>query len=91
MTQTIERSGDMGQGSKLTLLKDNEGDIHVSVMPIGHKASMTNVEFCNSGSKSQRTLNALHELYNAMEDDEKELADYNLTNQFDHKWVDIPK
>ncbi|GHG07846.1 hypothetical protein GCM10017161_42010 [Thalassotalea marina] len=56
MTQTIERSGDMGQGTKLTLLKDYEGDIHISVMPIGHKFSMTSVEFCNSGSKSHRTL-----------------------------------
>ena len=82
MAVTIERSGDMGQGNKLTLLKDNEGDIHVSVMPIGHKFSMTNVEFCNSGSKSHRTLMALHALFKAMQDDEKELADYNLADQF---------
>ena len=82
MTQFIERSGDMGQGNKLTLLKDNEGDIHISVMPIGHKFSMTSVEFCNSGSKSHRTLMALHALYEAMEQDEAEMADYNLVDQF---------
>jgi len=29
MAQFIERSGDMGQGTKLSLCKDNEGDIHV--------------------------------------------------------------
>lgn len=85
MTQKIERSGDMGQGNKLTLMKDNEGNIHVSVMPIGHKFSMTNIEFCNSGSKSHRTLMALHALFNAMEEDEKELADHNLVDQFKRK------
>jgi hypothetical protein len=85
MTKIIERSGDMGQGTKLQLMKDNEGDVHISVMKIGHKMSMTPVEFCNSGSKSHRTTRALHALFEAMEQDEKELADYNLTDQFNRK------
>ena len=82
MAQTIERSGDMGQGTKLQLHKDNEGDIHVSVMPIGHKFASNRIEFCNSGSKSHRTLKALHALFEAMQEDEKELADHNLIDQF---------
>lgn len=78
MENTVQRSGDMGQNTKLKIFKDNEGDIHLSIMPIGEHISMHSIEFCNSGSHSKRTTNALYKLYEAMIDDENELEDINI-------------
>lgn len=79
----VERSGDMGQGTKLQLLKDNEGDIIVSVCRIGARGAMESVEFCTSGTKSRKTQRALQALFRAMEEDESDCPDSNLTNQYE--------
>jgi hypothetical protein len=71
MTQQIERVCDMRDGNKLSLFLDNEGDIHVSVLPEKHLIG-DSVEFCNSGCQSRRTRDALYKLMKAMQEDEAE-------------------
>ena len=66
----VERFCDMRDGFKLRVFKsDVDGDIHVSVLPQGHRVTMDSVEFCNSGSQSPHTYKALCELIRAMEKD----------------------
>jgi len=69
--ETAQRVCDMRSGNKLMLFLDNEGDIHVSVLPEKHVLGES-VEFCNSGCSSRRTRDALYELYKSMLEDEKE-------------------
>jgi hypothetical protein len=71
MTDQAERVCDMRGGNKLSLFLDNEGDIHVSVLPEKHIIGIS-VEFCNSGCQSRRTRDALYKLMEAMLEDEAE-------------------
>tara|TARA_R110001583_G_scaffold52147_14_gene162251 strand:+ start:9281 stop:9493 length:213 start_codon:yes stop_codon:yes gene_type:complete len=62
----------MRDGFKMQVFKSEEdGDIHVSVLPEGHNDSFDGVEFCNSGSQSPHTYKALCNLMIAMEKDAK--------------------
>ncbi len=85
MTTRVERSGDMGQGVKLVMMKDNEGDLHLSIMPLNHLISMNSIEFCNSGTHSRNTLIALKALYKAMEEDERIAQDYNIKEAMEER------
>lgn len=71
MTEKVERIGDMGEGLKLRLYKQNDGDIIVSVTPVNERFG-DGVEFCSSGTQSRRTWRALVALFSAMEADEAE-------------------
>jgi len=62
----------MGKGFKLKLLLQDDGDAIVSVFPEKGLVALENVEICASGTQSPRTNKALHQLYKAMEEDEKE-------------------
>ena len=69
---TVTRQDDMGSG-KLRLLRDDDGDIIVSLVLPGH--GFLDVEFCvpgTGGGKSPRTWRALGELLRAMEMDDKD-------------------
>ncbi len=80
--QVVERSGDMGQGTKLVLIRDSEGDVHVSVCAIGNRFGMDRIEFCTSGSHSPKTTSALVKLFEAMKEDEESRVDLNLVEQY---------
>lgn len=65
------RAGDMGEGRKLVLFKEEDGDIIVSVIPIDHKFG-EGVQFCTPGSgggASPTTWEALLALWRAMHAD----------------------
>lgn len=68
-----ERIGDMGEGLKLQLFREDDGDIIVSVLPEKHKVAMDGgVQFCtpfSGGGRSQHTHAALVQLMVAMEKD----------------------
>ncbi len=83
--KVVGRTGDMGQGTKLVVMRDNEGDVHLSVCPIGHRFGMDRIEFCTSGSKSPKTTTALIQLLHAMEEDERTRKDTNLDSQYEKK------
>ena len=52
----FERICDMRDGFKLQVFKSEEdGDIHVSVMPETYISCFDSVEFCNSGTQSPQT------------------------------------
>lgn len=73
MKNPVERVGDMGEGLKLQLLKEDDGDIIVSVIPKDHKFG-DGVQFCTPGSgggKSPKTWNALLDLFKAMQEEEQ--------------------
>ena len=72
MFNQIERICDMRDGFKLRLLKQEDGDICVSVLKETDRVNFDNVEFCNSGTQSPRTHKALCDLFRAMQDDENE-------------------
>lgn len=80
---SVERSGDMGQGTKLVVMRDSEGDVHLTICPIGHRFGMERIEFCTSGSKSPKTTSALIKLFEAMQEDEAERVDVNLKGQYE--------
>ena len=73
VSQETERVGDMGEGLKLQLFREDDGDIIVSVLPEKHKFSMNGgVQFCTAGSgggRSEHTHAALVQLMVAMEKD----------------------
>ena len=67
-----ERPGDMGEGTKLQVYREDDGDFIVSVMPIGHRIPDIQVQFCvpgSGGGASTRTWNALRELHEALQAD----------------------
>lgn len=73
------RVGDMGEGLKLQILKEDDGDLIVSIFPESHRGPVTGqyVQFCtpmSGGGKSPRTWNALFDLWCAMREDEAESA-----------------
>lgn len=71
--EVVSRQGDMGEGLKLQLLKDGDGDIIVSILPANHRFSDAALEFCvpgSGGGTSPRTFEALQALMKAMELDE---------------------
>jgi hypothetical protein len=73
--EETSRLGDMGEGLKLELLRDGDGDIIVSVLPAEHRFSDQSIEFCapgNGGGSSPHTFLALQGLMAAMELDKIE-------------------
>jgi hypothetical protein len=62
----------MRGGFKLSLLKQDDGDICVSIIKETYRVNFDNVEFCNSGTQSPKTYSALCNLFNAMQEDENE-------------------
>lgn len=78
LPHVISAVGDMGQGLKLELMCDGDGDITVSILPINHRFSDAAVEFCvpgTGGGRSPRTFAALQNLMRAMVADAKERGD----------------
>lgn len=69
--RTQSRIGDMGEGLKLQLHIEEDGDIIVCIMPKDHRIphETAELQFCASGGKSPKTLMALHKLYHAMQED----------------------
>ena len=70
--QKAERFEDMGQRGRLRVLQQDDGDMLVAVVedPEGdHGGIMVGVEFCTSGGKSPKTLEALRNLMQAMAED----------------------
>lgn len=78
MSREIERICDMRGGFKLKLLKQEDGDICLSVIKESHRINFDNVEFCNSGTQSPRTHKALCGLFKAMQEDEEERPHKNI-------------
>jgi hypothetical protein len=72
MARQIARRCDMGEGFKLKLLLQDDGDVIVSVLPEKGLVAFDSVEICASGTQSRRTHKALHQLYKAMVEDENE-------------------
>jgi hypothetical protein len=67
----ITRPEDMSPDGTLTLLRQDDGDIIVTVREADEGGFGSSVEFCMSGTQSPRTRNALAELMKAMREDEK--------------------
>ena len=65
----VTRICDMRDGCKLTLHKQEDGDIVVCILPEKHRFSTYHVEFCNSGTQSPKTYRALIALFKAMKED----------------------
>lgn len=66
------RLGDMGEGTKLQLRREDDGDIIVCVMPAAHRIPDMEIQFCTPGAgggSSPRTWAALVELFRAMQAD----------------------
>ncbi|MCK5609411.1 hypothetical protein KAR91_46490 [Candidatus Pacearchaeota archaeon] len=72
MSEAVERIGDMGKGLKLSLFKQTDGDIQISVLPENDKFTEHCVEFCTSGTASHYTILALHDLFRAIKKDNEE-------------------
>ena len=75
MTITVERFEDMRPRGRLRLLRQSDGDILVCVIsdPNGPDEGVsTSVEFCTSGGKSPKTLQALAALMEAMAEDNRD-------------------
>ena len=66
----MARLCDMRGGCKLEILREDDGDFIVQVIPERARASAESVEFCASGTQSPRTWRALAALFAAMEKDE---------------------
>lgn len=67
-----ERIGDMGEGTKLQLFREDDGDFIVSVMPEKHRIPDLQVQFCvpgRGGGSSRKTWDALCALHYAMHED----------------------
>lgn len=62
-----ERIGDMGEGTKLQVFKEEDGDFIISVMSIGHRIPEHQIQFCVPGigggcsPETWQALCALHE------------------------------
>ena len=75
---TIERLGDMHPTRGIQVHKQTDGDVILSITEEGmvvenfRSESRAVVEFCVSGSRSPRTLQALHDLFDAIELDNRE-------------------
>ncbi len=68
----VKRTEDMSPDGYLKLIWQEDGDIIVVAREGGADAGLGNsVEFCSSGGHSHRTLDALRELYRAMEADNR--------------------
>jgi hypothetical protein len=65
------RLGDMGEGRRLSLVRECDGDFIVSVVQAGHRFNPESVQFCNSGCHSPHTHDALRALFGAMKADER--------------------
>lgn len=72
MKDVIARVCDMREGFALQLLREDDGDIIVSVIPENGVFSFDAVQICSSGTQSKRTHRALRELFDAMLEDEAE-------------------
>lgn len=69
----VARRGDMGEGRKLQLLRESDGDIIVSVLPESHRFTEDSVQFCTpfmGGGSSPKTHAALVALFEAMHEDQ---------------------
>lgn len=69
-----ERKGDMGEGRKLSLFREDDGDIIIGVIPENHRVVLEGVQFCTpfvGGGKSPHTFEALKQLMVAMEKDQQ--------------------
>lgn len=64
----IQRPEDMSHDGKLSVYRDNEGDIHVSVIPPAERSNelAPSVEFVSHCQRSPRTIAALDALLEAM-------------------------
>lgn len=63
---------DMSQNGRLKVMQDDEGDIHIMIIPCIKKDPdllAVSLEFCSSGGKSPRTRAALIQLMIAMQED----------------------
>lgn len=72
MAKCVARLCDMREGKALQLFIEDDGDVIVSVIPEGGFYSK-GVQFCLSGTQSHRTTEALHNLFEAMQEDENEM------------------
>lgn len=72
MAKCIARRCDMREGKALQLFVEDDGDVIVSIIP-EDGIYAKGAQFCISGTQSRRTAMALHELFEAMEEDEKRL------------------
>lgn len=70
MPKAIARLCDMREGKALQLFVEDDGDVIVSIIPEDGVYSK-GAQFCLSGSQSKRTTMALHELFEAMKEDEQ--------------------
>lgn len=70
----VERIEDMSPDGRLSLFRDNEGDIHVRVIPPMERANdyAPSVEFVTHCQRSPRTVEALYALLEAMRLDNEE-------------------
>jgi hypothetical protein len=76
VSKTIERLEDMTPTGRLRLLRQDDGDVIVIIIPDAEShRPMVSVEFCTpfaGGGQSEHTWEALGALMAAMERDEKE-------------------
>lgn len=74
--QKVSRQGDMGEGLKLEILREADGDLIVSIMGVHDKFSPDHaIQFCvpgTGGGTSRHTFKALQDLRVAMALDEQE-------------------
>jgi hypothetical protein len=76
--KTTERLGDMHSTRGIQVHKQTDGDVILSITEEGmvvenfRTESRAVVEFCVSGGRSPRTLQALHNLFEAIELDNRE-------------------
>lgn len=70
----VKRLGDMGEGTKLELLQEDDGDIIVYVIPETHCIPAHQIQFCtlSGGGRSHKTWMALCELIKAINEDNEE-------------------
>ena len=78
MTRFVTRPEDMSPTGQLHIFKQEDGDVIVSIVgAVDHtgkpiKVPIVGVEFCSTGGgggRSQQTLDALRNLYQAMKND----------------------
>jgi hypothetical protein len=77
MPEMVARNEDMSPNGLLRLIKQDDGDVIVVVVPDEENSTAfgNSIEFCScggGGGKSPRTLKALRELFLAMQEDNKE-------------------
>lgn len=64
MSMKAEVPGDMGEGLKLQLFVEEDGDVIVSILPIDHVFTRNSVQFCTlmGGGKNPKVTAKLREL-----------------------------